>query len=160
VSARTSTASLTDQDLQQSPGTSAKASVKVIRASPDPSGRDNYVFTFTSATTARAEQGLVVDALKELIATRNAATPSSTAGPPAARSPGQANGNDWLSDAALLSDVGLQRSLLSENARLQRRLDESLKSKPDVISLAQFSSQFWTARIHLLRAHAVKKNQQ
>lgn len=102
----------------------------------------------------------MVDALKELMATRNAgATPSSTAGPPA-RSPGQAPQTDWLSDSALLSDVGLQRSLLSENARLQRRLDESLKSKPDVISLAQFSSQFWTARIHLLRAHAVKKNQQ
>ena len=141
--------------------------MKIIRASPDASGRDNYVFTFTSATRARAEQGLVVDALKELIATRKAGnTPSSTAGPPAVgRSPGQTNGNaeaanDWLSDAALLSDVSLQRSLLSENARLQRRLDESLKSKPDVISLAQFSSQFWAARIHLLRAHAVNKNQQ
>jgi transcription initiation factor TFIIH subunit 1 len=141
--------------------------VKVIRASPDASGRDNYVFTFTSATRARAEQGLVVDALKELIASRKAAnTPSSTAAVgTSARSPAQANGNakpanDWLSDASLLADVSLQRSLLSENARLQRRLDESLKTKPDVITLAQFSSQFWAARIHLLRAHAVNKSQQ
>jgi transcription initiation factor TFIIH subunit 1 len=109
----------------------------------------------------------VVDALKELIATQKAGNtplPGAPAGSSAA-SPAQANGNpksadDWLSDAALLADVSLQRSLLGENARLQRRLDESLKSKPDVISLAQFSSQFWGARIHLLRAHAVNKTQQ
>ena len=66
---------------------------------------------------------------------------------------------DIFSDAILISDVNLQKSLLSQNPRLRQRFDESLKGKPDMIPLSQFSAQFWSTRVHLLRSHAVEKSQ-
>ena len=36
---------------------------------------------------------------------------------------------------------------------------ELLRTKPDSITNSQFTAQFWATRVHLLRAHAVEKNQ-
>ena len=65
----------------------------------------------------------------------------------------------WYDDARLKSDIELQRSLLNANPQLQQRFNESLRDKPDTISVTQFSAQFWAARLHLLRAHAIEKAQ-
>jgi transcription initiation factor TFIIH subunit 1 len=169
---------LTTRDLQKSPATSPKASVKIVVTLPGSAAPDSYVFTFTSATGARTDQEIVVDALKDLISTGrtlgssvstpvpNAGTPVPSAGiaTPATASNvvssaiGDVN-ESTLSDSSLLSDVGLQRSLLQSNQQLQVRFREFSKSKPDSIPLSQFNSQFWQSRIHLLRAHAVERRQ-
>lgn len=66
---------------------------------------------------------------------------------------------DPYDDAKLLVDITLQRSLLHSNEDLRRRFDQALRDKPDTISLAQFSNQFWATRVNLLRTHAVEKKQ-
>ena len=65
----------------------------------------------------------------------------------------------WYDDGRLKSDVDLQHSLLKENPLLSKTFMESLRTKPDSISTSQFTAQFWSSRIHLLRAHAIDKNQ-
>lgn len=62
-------------------------------------------------------------------------------------------------DERLLADVELQRSLLSKDLNTQKRFYEALKGKPESISHSQFSKQFWSTRVHLLRAHAVQLSQ-
>jgi len=62
-------------------------------------------------------------------------------------------------DAQLLADMSLQQSLLSSNATLNARFKQSLAERPDAITLTQFTAQFWSTRLHLLRAHAVEKAQ-
>ncbi|MBE7181623.1 MAG: hypothetical protein INR71_10530, partial [Terriglobus roseus] len=64
-----------------------------------------------------------------------------------------------LDDGKLIQDVMLQRSLLEANPSLYQRFNESLKEKPESITMSQFSLQFWSTRVHLLRAHAVEKGQ-
>jgi transcription initiation factor TFIIH subunit 1 len=114
-----------------------------------------------------------VDALKDILAQLKAANGSSTpnvglstdSGSSAAMAIAQAvsaaakGSEDKFSDKSLISDVMLQKSLLSQSPGLRQRFDESLKSKPDMIPLSQFSAQFWSTRVHLLRSHAVEKSQ-
>ena len=66
---------------------------------------------------------------------------------------------DPYDDAKLLVDIALQRSLLNLNEDLRKRFDQALRDKPESISLAQFSNQFWATRVNLLRTHAVEKKQ-
>jgi transcription initiation factor TFIIH subunit 1 len=62
-------------------------------------------------------------------------------------------------DSKLVGDVQLQRSLLQSNHGLRQRFEEALGDRPESISISQFSTQFWAARVHLLRAHAAEKAQ-
>lgn len=73
---------------------------------------------------------------------------------------GGGDGDGAYADERLLGDVELQRSLLSKDLATQRRFYEALKGKPESISHSQFSRQFWSTRVHLLRAHAVQLSQQ
>jgi transcription initiation factor TFIIH subunit 1 len=68
-------------------------------------------------------------------------------------------GRDWDDDSRLKADVELQRSLLEESPTLKTMFFESLKTKPESISNSQFTSQFWSTRVNLLRAHAIEKSQ-
>ena len=65
----------------------------------------------------------------------------------------------WYDDNRLRSDFDLQRSLLEANQVLRQRFNESLRDKPESITISQFSTQFWSTRLHLLRAHAIEKAQ-
>lgn len=67
--------------------------------------------------------------------------------------------DSWYDDARLKSDIELQRSLLEANPALRSRFEESLRDRPASISIVQFSTQFWSTRLHLLRAHAIEKAQ-
>lgn len=67
--------------------------------------------------------------------------------------------DERLTETRLLNDYQLQRSLLEANPSLKQRFNDSLKEKPADISMSQFSMQFWTTRVHLLRAHAAEKGQ-
>ena len=65
----------------------------------------------------------------------------------------------WYDDNSLKNNIDLQRSLLSKNEALRQRFNESLRDKPESISISQFSIQFWSTRLHHLRAHAIEKAQ-
>jgi transcription initiation factor TFIIH subunit 1 len=62
-------------------------------------------------------------------------------------------------DKRLLDDTALQMSLLNSNPALRQRFDRALLEKPDSVSVLQFSSQFWSTRVHMLRSHATERAQ-
>ena len=67
--------------------------------------------------------------------------------------------SSWNDNNRLKADAELQQSLLRSDPNLQRMFMESLRSKPETLTAAQFMSQFWTTRLHLLRAHAIERSQ-
>lgn len=159
-------------NLQQTPESSPKVALKVLVRD------DNYVFSFTGKINARKEQENVTDALRNVIAANQAGkiTVASTK----IATNGQQNGasteqsasmaiakaisskavdEGWYDDAKLKADTQLQSSLLKANPQLQARLNQALKDRPEGVSIPQFNSQFWSARLHLLRAHAIEKAQ-
>ncbi|KAH7135957.1 RNA polymerase II transcription factor-like protein [Dendryphion nanum] len=160
-------------NLQQTPASAAKASIKII-------AKESYTFTFNSAT-ARDDQQASTDTLRKWIeaakASQNtaplapeAATPSrNNAGEQAATTapaqPGMANLNtaipeeDTFDDAALLRDSKLQQSLLNSNPALMERFSQAVRQKPDNITVSTFMHQFWMDRVHLLRSHKVETTQ-
>ena len=137
---------------------------------PEP---DNYIFSFNSTTAAKSEQAAVTDALRRAIELKKAnnvaettqiteSSRNSTAVPYLTSSKDSYHTNladDWLQDSRLKSDVDLHRSLLNSNPYLRKIFEQALKEKPDKISISQFSAQFWSTRLHLLRSHAVEKTQ-
>ncbi|KIV97967.1 hypothetical protein PV10_01662 [Exophiala mesophila] len=155
-------------NLQQTPESSAKVMLKIFVQDPGQSEPVAHTFTFTSKTDARNEANGIKDALTNVIqaqkAAQNAATPSSGGQSAAmamasAISGGGKAGNLWEDDERLKADVRLQQSLMQENAELQRTFMESLSLKPETISNTQFTAQFWSSRVHLLRAHAIAQSQ-
>lgn len=156
-------------DLQQTPATSAKVMLKVFAQTQGAAASEQYVFSFTSPTTARAEADAIKDALGKAIQAAKAG--SSVLAQPGGGSaamtiasavtslPHGGNTDAWYDDSRLKSDVQLQQSLLKANPSLSKTFMESLRTKPELITTSQFTSQFWSTRIHLLRAHAIEKNQ-
>lgn len=156
-------------DLQQTPATSAKVMLKIFAQTQGASASEQYVFSFTSPTTARAEADAIKDALSKAI--QAAKSSSSVLAQPGGASaamtiasavtslPHGGNTDAWYDDSRLKSDVQLQQSLLKANPLLSKTFMESLRTKPESITSSQFTSQFWSTRIHLLRAHAIEKNQ-
>ncbi len=144
----------------------------VVQAS-GASNTENHVFNFTSPTGARAEQEAITEALRIAIAAVKARPGHNVTGSLAGDSGGQSAAmaiaqavssgakaaESWYDDQRLKSDVSLQQSLLKESPALRQLFEESLREKPESIGNAQFSLQFWSARLHLLRAHAIEKSQ-
>lgn len=163
-------------DLQQTPATSAKASIKIVVQQPDKT--ENHTFTFTSPA-ARDDQQSITGVLRKCIedskakATAPIATPATETPTPVPDNNGGASAamtmahtlvgppkdDDSYDNAKLLGDIMLQRSLLNSNPSLRHRFDQALRDKPDTISIIQFSNQFWATRVHLLRSHAVENTQ-
>ena len=149
--------------------------LRIFAQGKDGKDPEPHAFTFTSPTTARAEAESIKDALSKVIQQAKPsagilAVPASNGGTgnsaamaiAGAVSSVPASGKDkdaWYDDARLKSDVNLQQSLLKDNPSLSKTFMESLRTKPDSITNSQFTSQFWSSRIHLLRAHAIEKNQ-
>ncbi|KAF2874562.1 RNA polymerase II transcription factor-like protein [Massariosphaeria phaeospora] len=158
-------------NLQQTPATAAKASIKIVVQKPTAAQPENHTFTFTSAT-AREDQQASTGLLRKSIEsskTQNAATPTpapeSGSGPSPAIAIAQAIAGsappkeDTYDDTRLMTDIELQRSLLNSNPALRQRFDQALRDKPESISIIQFSNQFWATRVHLLRSHAAERSQ-
>jgi len=163
-------------DLQQTPATTAKASIKVFVQKTD--NAENYTFTFTSAT-ARDDQQAITGLLRKWIeeAKARAAAPTPTATATAAATPTPDGGasaamtmaqtlvgaskfkEDSYDDTKLMGDIELQRSLLNSSPALRQRFDQALRDKPESISIVQFSNQFWATRVHMLRSHAAERSQ-
>ncbi|KAI4620039.1 hypothetical protein J4E80_004565 [Alternaria sp. BMP 0032] len=161
-------------NLQQTPATAAKASIKIVVPEPAPLA-GNHTLTFTSAT-ARDDQQNITSLLRKWIeASKQQSAPS-----PAPAAGGKDGGDSSASaaiamaqtvtaggkdneenydDAKLLADTTLQMSLLNSNPALRQRFDRSLAEKPDSVGVLQFSMQFWSTRVHMLRSHATEKSQ-
>lgn len=143
-------------DLQQTPATSAKVMLKIFVQGA--STTETHVFSFTSPK-ARAE----ADAIKNVLSTSiQIAKSGSNVVAHAHQNAGGSAVSDvppWYNDDRLMSDVELQQSLLKVNGPLSKTFVESLRIKPDSITNSQFTSQFWSSRLQLLRAHAIEKKQ-
>lgn len=160
-------------NLQQTPESSPKVALKVFVK------EESHVFSFTDKQNARKEQEVVTDTLRNVIsASKTAPTPQAPTPGPGTPGPQQGGENAqpaamaiakavsskaadeaWYDDAKLKSDFQLQKSLLDANRTLKERFNQALSDKPESVSAAQFTSQFWSARLHMLRAHAIEKAQ-
>ncbi|CAI9637062.1 rna polymerase ii transcription factor [Alternaria burnsii] len=161
-------------NLQQTPATSAKASIKIVVPEPAPQA-GNHTLTFTSGA-ARDDQQNITGLLRKWIeASKQQAAPAPApaagageggdGGASAAMAMAQtvtAGGNDNqenYDDAKLLADTSLQMSLLNSSPALRQRFDRALAEKPDSVGVLQFSMQFWSTRVHMLRSHATERSQ-
>ncbi|PGH11656.1 hypothetical protein AJ80_07023 [Polytolypa hystricis UAMH7299] len=172
-------------NLQQTPATSAKVMLKIFAQSAAPASgaaagagtavpgaTEQFVFSFTSGPNARAEADTIKEALSTAIqAAKVAQTSSTNEGASAAMAiasavsgggtgSGAGSAKPLLDDdKRLKADAGLQQSLLKADPSLQRVFMESLRTKADAVTSGQFMAQFWSTRVHLLRAHAIEKAQ-
>jgi transcription initiation factor TFIIH subunit 1 len=126
---------------------------------------EQYVFSFTSTANARVEADAIKNALSAAMQAVKVAPMAIGEGVSAAMAIAKAvssvgvGKNVWDDDSKLRADADLQQSLLKSDANIQRMFMELLRTKPDSLSVAQFVSQFWSTRVHLLRAHAIEKAQ-
>lgn len=155
-------------NLQQTPVSNPKVMLRVYTQLPGQTESTAQVFSFTSPSTARKEADSIKDALTKAIQTSKSSqidgsdlnTSSSAAMAIASAISGsKKDSNIWDDDEKLTADGGLQQSLFKANPELQNIFKESLRTKPDSISTMAFTNQFWAARVHLLRAHAIEKGQ-
>ncbi|KAL4782843.1 hypothetical protein BJX76DRAFT_349072 [Aspergillus varians] len=162
-------------NLQQTPASSPKVMLKIFVLPPNnPSAApEAYVFSFTAGATARAEADAIKDALSAAIQTAKSTAPTPVSTAPTSEPGGMSaamamasavssagSGKHWWDDdKRLRTDVELQQSLLKADATLQKMFMESLHTKPETLSASQFMSQFWSTRLHLLRAHAIERSQ-
>ncbi|KAI2794790.1 General transcription and DNA repair factor IIH subunit tcf-29 [Penicillium oxalicum] len=164
-------------NLKQTPATNPKVMLKIFVLAPNAppnSEPDQYVFLFTAGPDlARAEADAIKNALSARMNAGKATTPAQTPAPGAAGvgglsaamaianavSSASSSKNPWDDDNRLKGDVELQQSLLKADPSLQRMFMESIQTKPDSLTSAQFMSQFWSTRLHLLRAHAIERAQ-
>ncbi|KAK2755969.1 RNA polymerase II transcription factor B subunit 1 [Arachnomyces sp. PD_36] len=162
-------------NLQQTPANNPKVMLKIFAQQPAAEGAAaegtvvQYVFSFTSGANARPEADAIKEALSTAIqATKASQTPTPAPGgggegTPAAMAIASAMTSSgkkpWDDDDRLKGDAELQQSLLKSDPTLQKMFMESLHTKPEAITSAQFMRQFWSARIPLLRAHAIERAQ-
>ncbi|EYE92659.1 TFIIH subunit TFB1 family protein [Aspergillus ruber CBS 135680] len=170
-------------NLQQTPASNPKVMLKIFVQSPDVSAPEQYVFSFTAGANARPEADAIKDALSSAIQATKAAPQPSGSTPTPTPTPGgtpaalprdgsmsaamaMANAvsagtgrNAWDDDNRLKADAELQQSLLRADPNLKRMFFESLDTKPESLTTGQFASQFWSTRLHLLRAHAIERGQ-
>ncbi|EME45153.1 hypothetical protein DOTSEDRAFT_170371 [Dothistroma septosporum NZE10] len=160
-------------NLQQTPATAVNIALKIVLST------GGHVFSFTHAQKAREEQVEVTSLLRETLAANKAkeqplqlvgnsalatGTPTpfgdnggASAAMAIAKAVSSKTADDaWYDDAKLKADDKLQRSLIDNSQALRDRFHQALKDKPESLSIAQFTAQFWSARLHLLRAHAIE----
>jgi transcription initiation factor TFIIH subunit 1 len=140
-----------------------------IFTQPPGAGEEAYIFNFTSSSTAaRAEADAIKDALSNSIQAARADTAvpvatgagaSSAAMAIASAISSGAGSRSWEDNDRLVGDVHLHASLMEQNAELKTMFRESLRTKPESISVKQFTQQFWSTRVNLLRAHVLEKSQ-
>ncbi|KAI8963027.1 hypothetical protein F5Y11DRAFT_320618 [Daldinia sp. FL1419] len=159
-------------NLQQTPDTAAKVMLKIFDKPPGTAEPATYLFHFNSPSDPRAEANAIRDLLSKLLAGAKDNDPSV---PRAGLAPAGGSGSASMAfantavskaavahlfdDDALKHDIALQQSLMKADRDLSQMYMEGRKMKPESMSDATFNMQFWTARINLLRAHAIEKSQ-
>lgn len=138
--------------------------LRIFAQPPGASAPEQYIFQFTNGANARAEADAIKDALSAAIQAAKAAQAAPAAAGEGGVSTAMAiasavSSKNYWDDSRLLADAELQQSLLKSDPNLQRMFMESLRTKPDSLTGSQFMTQFWSTRLHLLRAHAIEKAQ-
>jgi transcription initiation factor TFIIH subunit 1 len=153
--------------------------LKIFARTPDSAPDatpEAYVFQFTGGADARPQADAIKETLSTRINTLRSQTPSQTPGPAPAGSGGGEGVSAAMAIANAVTSAGtsknplddenklrtngeLQQSLLKSDSNLRRMFTEGLNTKPDALSSGQFMSQFWSTRLHLLRAHAIEQSQ-
>ncbi|KAI1815036.1 RNA polymerase II transcription factor protein [Poronia punctata] len=161
--------------LQQTPDSAAKVMLKIFVKTAEAPEPVPYLFHFNSPSDPRAEANAIKSLLSRLIADMKSndpslPRPSSGATTPAASglgsgtpTPGPASSKASLvrlfDDDALKADIVLQQSLLKADRNLSQMYMEGRKTKPESMSDTSFNTHFWSAKINLLRAHAIQSSQ-
>ncbi|KAL8741534.1 MAG: hypothetical protein Q9190_005862, partial [Brigantiaea leucoxantha] len=159
-------------NLQQTPASSPKVMLRIFAQQKGSSVSETHVFTFTSPTAPRVEADAIKEALSKAIQEAKAGTSVVAAPGGSASSAALAmasavssapraglDKDERYTDEALRTNAELQQSLLKADPALSKTFMESLRTKPESITSSQFTMQFWSSRIHLLRAHAIEKSQ-
>ncbi|KAJ6262801.1 hypothetical protein Dda_1358 [Drechslerella dactyloides] len=140
-------------NLQATPPTSSKVMIKVFAQHPTKGTNDQYVFTFNCS---HDEASHLKTALTAAIQSLKSA---SIPGPGSASDDKDSSSNKPLdlyrskSDNELKNDMSLQQAVLSSSPSLQKAFHEV------VVEGNMTAAQFWSTRIHLLRAHLVEQSQ-
>ncbi|KAI9700110.1 MAG: RNA polymerase II transcription factor B subunit 1 [Candelina mexicana] len=152
-------------NLQALPPTNPKAMLKIFAQPPEATEPEVHTFTFTSPTAAKLEGEAIKQALSDAInkfksgSVKPAPAGGSSAALAIASAISSAPTNAFFDDKQLKSDIRLQQSLLDADPSLSRTFMEADATKPESITKSQFAAQFWSTRLHLLRAHAIEKDQ-
>ncbi|RWA03805.1 hypothetical protein EKO27_g11299 [Xylaria grammica] len=164
-------------NLQQTPDTAAKVMLKIFEKSAESAEPVPYLFHFNSPSDARAEANAIKNLLSKLLADAksndpNLPRPASGTATPVGAGGGSSAAMAFAStanskstaarlfdDDALKGDIVLQQSLLKADRNLSQMYLEGRKTKPDSMSDTNFNAHFWSARINLLRAHAIESSQ-
>jgi transcription initiation factor TFIIH subunit 1 len=141
-------------DLQQARAGAAKASVQIVLPSKDGS-TIGHIFYFISSDPW-SDLTLILDPLKEVVAAKLAAANALLINPKTNAEPAPAAANDGTSDASLLNNRELHKTILASNPSLTDLFQDAIKDAPDK---AAFYNKFWAARIDLLRAHEIAGHQ-
>ncbi|KAI0394568.1 hypothetical protein F5Y17DRAFT_246374 [Xylariaceae sp. FL0594] len=161
--------------LQQTPDTAQKVMLKVFVKSADTPEPVPYLFHFNSPSDPRAEANAIKELLSKILAdlksndpsvpkpSSGAATPMVSGSGAAATNAAAAGSGSSMArlfdDDALKSDIVLQQSLLKADRNLSQMYMEGRKTKPESMSDTNFNTHFWSAKINLLRAHAIQSSQ-
>ncbi|EWC44088.1 hypothetical protein DRE_07223 [Drechslerella stenobrocha 248] len=138
-------------NLQATPPTSSKVMLKVFAQHPTKNTNDQYVFTFScshdEASHLKAALTAAIQALKLASVGDGPASADKDA-------PGKpADVYKHWTDSELRNDMALQQMVLSSSPSLQKAFHEV------VVEGNMTASQFWSTRVHLLRAHLVEQSQ-
>jgi transcription initiation factor TFIIH subunit 1 len=148
--------------------------LKIFAQAPDAppnSAPESYTFQFTAGADARPQADIIKDTLSARVNMVKSATPSQTPAPSggaevsaamaianAVTSAGTAT-NPLDEEKKLRNNVELQQSLLRSDSTLQKMFFEGLHTKPEALTSGAFVAQFWSTRLHLLRAHSIEQGQ-
>ncbi|KAI9711133.1 MAG: hypothetical protein M1812_007237 [Candelaria pacifica] len=152
-------------NLQALPPTNPKAMLKIFAPPPEASEPVIHTFTFTSPTAAKPEGEAIKQALSDAInklksgSAKPAPAGGSSAAMAIASAISSAPTNTLMDDKQLKLDIKLQQSLLDADPSLSKTFMEADATKPESITKFQFAAQFWSTRLHLLRAHAIERDQ-
>ncbi|BFZ57099.1 RNA polymerase II transcription factor B subunit 1 [Savitreella phatthalungensis] len=164
------------QNLQASPASASSAQMRIFALAATTSAGSGgepiahtFKFTATPPPEARKQMEAFVAALQKGVANKRAApadSPSAAATPDAAgtpvadANPGAAKASlkrslaQMLATADVENDTELQQSLLRTDKELSNTFREA------VVNGGVTNAQFWSSRVHLLRAHLVETSQQ
>lgn len=154
-------------NLQQTPPNKPKVILRVFVKEAASTEPVPYDFRFTSASDARAEANVLRDVISEIIpkATDTArpnqpdASGQSAAMTIAAAISGGKGNAPWEDDEKLIANIEVQIEILTANPELQKAFKDAQANKPETLSSIQFNRQFWSSRVHLLRAHVLATSQ-
>ncbi|KAK6332701.1 RNA polymerase II transcription factor B subunit 1, variant 3 [Orbilia brochopaga] len=140
-------------NLQATPPTSSKVMIKVFAQSSAKGTNDQYVFTFNcshdEASHLKAALAAAIQSLKSAGAPGNASASDDKDN----SSNKQSDLYKSRTDNELKNDMSLQQAVLSSSPSLQKAFHEV------VVEGNVTAAQFWSTRIHLLRAHLVEQSQ-